>query len=107
MSGQSSFLDALLPPGFGRNARLEAIDRLIDWSRLEALVTEVRSGEMGRPPYAPLSMLKALLLQQCTAFPILALKKRFWIEFRSVGFAALPWMPQLRTRRHCAAFATP
>jgi IS5 family transposase len=64
MSGQGSFLDALLPPGFGRNARLEAIDRLIDWSRLEALVTEVRSGEMGRPPYAPLSMLKALLLQQ-------------------------------------------
>lgn len=64
MSGQSSFLDALLPPGFGRNARLDAIERLIDWSQLEALVTVVRSGEMGRPPYAPLSMLKALLLQQ-------------------------------------------
>lgn len=64
MSVQSSFLDALLPPGFGRNARLDAIDVLIDWSRLEALVIAVRSGEVGRPPYAPLSMLKALLLQQ-------------------------------------------
>lgn len=64
MSVQSSFLDALLPSGFGRNARLEAIDGLIEWSRIEAIVSVVHSAETGRPPYAPLSMVKALLLQQ-------------------------------------------
>jgi transposase, IS5 family len=62
--GQSSFVDALLPPGFGRNEKLERISGLIDWPRLERLVGSARSGETGRPPYAALSMLKALLLQQ-------------------------------------------
>jgi IS5 family transposase len=61
---QQSFLDAFLPAGFGRNARLERITGLIDWNRLEALVAAVRPGQMGRPPYDPLSMFKALLLQQ-------------------------------------------
>jgi len=64
MSIQSSFVDALLPSGFGRNARLEAISGLLDWSRIEAIVSAVHSAETGRPPYAPLSMVKALLLQQ-------------------------------------------
>jgi transposase, IS5 family len=62
--GQSSFVDALLPPGFGRNEKLERISGLIDWPRLERLVGSARSGETGRPPYAAKSMLKALLLQQ-------------------------------------------
>ena len=61
---QISFIDALLPSGFGRNERLERISGLIDWSRLEALVKAVRPGDEGRPPYEPLAMLKALLLQQ-------------------------------------------
>ena len=61
---QQSFVDAFLPAGFGRNARLERIAGLIDWSRIEALVQPVRAGETGRPPYDPLSMVKALLLQQ-------------------------------------------
>ena len=62
--GQSSFVDALLPPGFGRNEKLERISGLIDWPLLERLVGSARSGETGRPPYAAISMLKALLLQQ-------------------------------------------
>lgn len=61
---QPSFADALLPAGFGRNARLERIAGLIDWGRIETLVLRVRPGEVGRPPYAPLAMFKALLLQQ-------------------------------------------
>ena len=61
---QRSFLDAFLPAGFGRNEQLERILRLIDWERIEALVSSVRPGETGRPPYDPLSMFKALLLQQ-------------------------------------------
>lgn len=61
---QQSFLDAFLPAGFGRNARLERISGVLDWTRIERLVVAVRPGETGRPPYNPLSMFKALLLQQ-------------------------------------------
>jgi IS5 family transposase len=64
MSDQGSFVDALLPAGFGRNARLERIAGLLDWSRIDGLVRAVRPGETGRPPYRPLAMVRALLLQQ-------------------------------------------
>ncbi len=61
---QASFLDALLPPGFGRNEKLERISGLIDWAPLARLVGEIRCGANGRPPYDALAMLRALLLQQ-------------------------------------------
>jgi len=61
---QASFIDALLPRGFGRNEKLERISGLIDWERLALLLERVRSGPNGRPPYDALSMFKALLLQQ-------------------------------------------
>jgi transposase, IS5 family len=61
---QGSLVEALLPAGFGRNERLERISGLIDWAPLEALVSQIRPGKEGRPPYEPLAMLKALLLQQ-------------------------------------------
>jgi len=61
---QTSFVEAFLPAGFGRNERLERISGLIDWNRIGRLVGPVRPGETGRPPYEPLSMFKALLLQQ-------------------------------------------
>jgi len=62
--GQASFVDALLPRGFGRNERLERIAGVIDWLPIGRLLEAVRSAETGRPPYAPLSMFKALLLAQ-------------------------------------------
>ena len=65
---QVSFVDALLPAGFGRNARLERIAGLIDWAPIERLVAEIHPGETGRPPYWPLAMFKALL----------DLRHRFW-----------------------------
>ena len=61
---QESFIDVLLPSGFGRNERLERIAGLIDWQPLAALLRRVRAGETGRPPYEPLAMFKALLLAQ-------------------------------------------
>lgn len=64
MSDQASFLEAFLPAGFGRNARLERISELLDWSRIAAIVTVVRPGSEGRPPYPPVAMVRALLLQQ-------------------------------------------
>lgn len=61
---QRGFAEAFLPAGFGRNARLERIALLIDWTPLEALVRQVRPGTAGRPPYRAVAMLRALLLQQ-------------------------------------------
>jgi IS5 family transposase len=63
MSRQLSLADALVDPRLGSNEALERIDALIDWSRLEPLLADVRSSETGRPPYPALSMLKALYLQ--------------------------------------------
>ena len=64
MDEQQSFADAFLGPGIGRNRRLERIAGLIDWREIDALARRARPGETGRPPYPPLAMVKALLLQQ-------------------------------------------
>jgi transposase, IS5 family len=63
MSRQLSLADVLVDRRLGSNAKLERIDGLIDWSRLEGLLSGLRGGETGRPPYPALSMLKALYLQ--------------------------------------------
>lgn len=59
---QVSFVEALMDPRLGRNARLSEIDALIDGPAFEAMAEELRSG-IGRPPYPALAMLKALYLQ--------------------------------------------
>lgn len=57
------FADAFADPRLGSNETLDRMSSLIDWAGLEGLALEVRPGVAGRPPYAPLSMLKALYLQ--------------------------------------------
>ena len=64
MSKQLGFADAFVDSRLGSNKKLEQIDRLIDWSALEPLAQQVRSGTVGRPPYDALVMLKALYLQR-------------------------------------------
>jgi IS5 family transposase len=64
MAAQLSLAEAMLDPRLGSNEKLAAIAGSIDWSRLEPIVRRVRPGEMGRPPYSPLAMLKALYLQR-------------------------------------------
>jgi len=62
--GQLGLAEAFMAKGLGSNARLEKIAGLVDWSRFEQLLSRVRPGEAGRPPYRSLAMFKALLLQQ-------------------------------------------
>lgn len=64
MSKQLSMVETLVDPRLGSNEKLRMIAASIDWSRLEPIVRRVRPGEAGRPPYSPLSMLKALYLQR-------------------------------------------
>lgn len=63
-SGQLGFGDAWLAEGLGRNERLDRISSVIDWSRVEDLVSGVHAAGEGRKAYPPLVMVKALLLQQ-------------------------------------------
>jgi len=62
--GQLSFGDGFLGEGLGRNERLDRIASVIDWGGVERLVSGLHSAPEGRKAYPPLTMVKALLLQQ-------------------------------------------
>lgn len=61
---QLGFGDGWLSGGLGRNDRLDRIAGVIDWEALSGLVAKVYAASTGRPSYPPLTMVKALLLQQ-------------------------------------------
>ena len=63
-TGAPSMTDVLIPDRMGRNQRLERLDAVIDWDRVDALLADVHSSRDGRPAYPPLLMAKVMLLQQ-------------------------------------------
>src|SRR5882757_410663 len=65
MSGQLGFADGWVSVKLGRNASLERLSSEVKWYRFEKLLARLRHEGPGRPPFDPLVMLKALLLQQC------------------------------------------
>ena len=54
----------LIPDRMGRNERLERLDAVIDWDRVDGLLADIHSSRDGRPAYPPLLMAKVMLLQQ-------------------------------------------
>lgn len=62
--GQLGFGDAWLLAGLGRNERLDRLDELIDWGKIEGIVSTLHAAREGRKAYPPLTMVKVLLLQQ-------------------------------------------
>lgn len=64
MSGQLGFADGWASPKLGRNASLERLSAEVKWYRFEKLLARLLPEGAGRPPFDPLLMLKALLLQQ-------------------------------------------
>ena len=64
MSGQLGFGDGWISPKVGHNAVLERLGREVKWYRFEKLLVRLKPEGAGRPPFEPLMMLKALLLQQ-------------------------------------------
>lgn len=62
MKRQKSLVEALLDPRMGLRGRLKALDEVIDWAPLRLLASGVRAGAVGRKPYDPLAMVKALYL---------------------------------------------
>jgi transposase, IS5 family len=62
---QLGFAEALVNRKAGKNRRLEAIDRQIDWAALALLLPGPRpASSPGRPAYPALPMFKAILLAQ-------------------------------------------
>lgn len=62
--GQGCLMDGLVSPRLGRNARLERLAREVDWADLGALLSPLRAGRGGRPPFDALLMVKVLVLQR-------------------------------------------
>ena len=62
--GQASFVEAFASTKLGRNARLDQIGTQVRWYRFEKILSALKPEAAGRPPYEPLLMFKALLLQQ-------------------------------------------
>lgn len=61
--GERGFADELVMAK-GHNARLEKIDLLIDWRRIERRIEGIYSAEEGRPSYPLLVLVKSMLLGQ-------------------------------------------
>ena len=61
---QLGFGDGWISPKVGQNATLERLSADVKWYRFEKLLARLKPQGAGRPPFAPLLMLKALLLQQ-------------------------------------------
>jgi IS5 family transposase len=63
-TGQDSFVEAFASTKLGRNDVLERVLGAVRWYRFEKLLRRLEPEGAGRPPYDPLLMFKALLLQQ-------------------------------------------
>ena len=61
---QLGFGDGWISPKVGQNAMLERLAGEVKWYRFEKLLARLKPDGPGRPPFDPLLMLKALLLQQ-------------------------------------------
>jgi IS5 family transposase len=61
---QLGFGDGWLSAKVGQNATLDRLSSEVNWRPLEKQLRRVEPEGAGRPPYEPLLMLKALLLQQ-------------------------------------------
>ena len=87
-SSALSFADAMVGEK-GRNASLERISQVVDWTRIAAVVGDVHAAPEGRPSYPPLAMVKALCWVTGTSCPMRAWNRRCRTGCRSCGFAGL------------------
>jgi transposase, IS5 family len=63
-TAQMSLAEELVARRAGQNERLAKIDGLLSWKELGGLLKGIHAAAEGRPAYPPLTMVKALLLQQ-------------------------------------------
>ena len=62
---QLGFIDRMVGPGKSRSDEFfTAVDRMVNWSPIEAELNAIYASRMGAPSFAPLLMFKALLIQR-------------------------------------------
>src|SRR2546430_10239902 len=88
--GQLSFADSSVAAAAGGNEVLERISGLLDWRRIERLLSELRGGRMGAPAYPSLLMFKALLLQRWYALSDPAMEEALKDRLSFRRFVGLP-----------------
>lgn len=88
--GQLGFLDgALSERSSGRRDALDAINRLIDWSPFERLLSVIPVAAKGEPSYPPLMMFKVLLLQRWYGLSDPAMEAALFDRVSFLRFAGL------------------
>lgn len=85
---QGGFAEGFIVGGGSR--RLEQIDRLVDWSLVERLLSPIYAAKTGRPAYPALTMLKVLLLQQWYGLGDPAMEETLGDRLSFRRFAGLP-----------------
>lgn len=88
--GQLSFADGAVAAAAGSNEVLQRLSVMLDWNRIEALLSELRGGRMGAPAYPALVMFKALLLQRWYALSDPALEEALKDRLSFRHFIGLP-----------------
>ena len=63
-TSEPSFINVLIPDHIERNDQLDRIDKMIDWPKVAKQVNGLYASPEGRPAYAPLTMVKIIILQQ-------------------------------------------
>jgi IS5 family transposase len=104
---QMSLVEAFLDPRMVLRGKLKAIHEAIDWSPLEALAKKVRPGEVGRKPYEPLPMLKALYLASLYDLSDPGMEEALIDRASFRLFCGSRFRMARRTRPPCAGFAMP
>ncbi len=84
-----SFVEALLPERLGRNAKLERLDAVVDWTPLAEVVAGIHAAPAGRPSYPPLVMVNVLVLQQWYGASDEAMEEARWDRVSFKRFVGL------------------
>ena len=88
--GQLGFLDAALAQrGTCRADVLEEINRLLDWSAFERLLSVIPTAAKGEPSYPALMMFKVLLLQRWYGLSDPAMEAALFDRISFLRFAGL------------------
>jgi len=88
--GQLSFAEEAVAASAGGNEVLDRVSGMVDWSRVEDFLTDLRAGKMGAPAYPSLLMFKALLLQRLYALSDPALEEALKDRLSFRRFVGLP-----------------
>lgn len=87
---QMSFACGLVKQRSGRNEWLNDIDKLIDWSSVDAVLSPIYAADEGRPSFPIITLVKLLLIQQWYSLSDAALEEAVDDRLSFRRFVGLP-----------------